>query len=362
MEIKKIPTVGKKYYRLTNIKKMNARYNIIFGKRSNGKTYSVLEEMLKNNSKNGKCGVYIRRFADDISKYNISALFRKTVENGLLKKYYGDKYDNIIYSGKIFYLCKDNKKVDILCYAAALNTAEKTKGADRAECNIFCLDEFITRRYYLINEMQKLKDIISTFARDRLDDVKIYMLSNTVTKVSYYFDELNINNIIDSIKPNTIVTTTNKLGTKIAIEYTDSGEIDENAVDIFGVTDDPTGKMIITGEWSIPDYPHPPDDYIVQKIIMSIYAEYNGEIVRTNIYKNYCVTHRDNINNVWRYGKIFYTQKDYNIKSNILIVNDLAVIPKVYNIINKFRMLNKCYFTTNAAGDVFNFAYGFNRE
>lgn len=351
-----IPTAGKKYYSLSNIKKCKARYNIIFGKRSNGKTYSVLNEIIKNHSKNGTCGVYIRRFADDITSYNISALFRQCVNNGLLKKYYGDKYDNIIYYGKIFYLCKDNKKLDILCYAVALNTAEKTKGADRAECEIFCLDEFITRRYYLVNEMQKLKDIISTFARDRLDNVVIYMLSNSVTKISYYFDELKITNIVKNIKMGCITSFTNEYGAKIAIEYTDSDETTEAANEIFNVTDDPTGKMILTGEWGENEYPHPPDDYIDKNIVFVMYFESNGEFVRANFYNDYIVVSLTNLKHIEKYAKYLYSQKTYNI--NGYVFNDLSIIPNVKNIINRFLALNKIYFTTNTAGEIFYFSLG----
>ncbi len=356
MTDKKIPTVGKteNYYSLKNIKKHNARYNMIFGKRSRGKTYSVLQEMIEKNAKNKTCGVYIRRFADDLSPYNLSTLFRTIVANGVLKKYYGDKYDNIVYSGKIFYLCKDNKKLDILCYAVALNTAEKTKGSDRAECEIFCLDEFITRRYYLVNEMQKLKDIISTFARDRLENVKIYMLSNNVTKVSYYFDELKITHIVKNIKMGTITSFYNEYGTKIAIEYTDSGEEDENANDIFNVTDDPTGKMITTGEWAEEEYPHPPENYINNKILFTMYFEYCGEFVRADFYNKYIIINLTNLKNVIKYAKYLYSQKIYDI--NGVLINDLSIIPKVKNIIYKFLAINKIYFTTNTAGDIFYFS------
>ena len=37
-----------KYYSLKNILKKNAQYNMIFGERSNGKTYSVLYYALEN--------------------------------------------------------------------------------------------------------------------------------------------------------------------------------------------------------------------------------------------------------------------------------------------------------------------------
>ena len=43
-----------KYYKLKNILSKNAVYNIIFGERSNGKTFSVLEYGLEQYYNSGK--------------------------------------------------------------------------------------------------------------------------------------------------------------------------------------------------------------------------------------------------------------------------------------------------------------------
>ena len=39
------------YYSLKNIQRKNATYNVIFGERSNGKTYAVLKQALENYKK-----------------------------------------------------------------------------------------------------------------------------------------------------------------------------------------------------------------------------------------------------------------------------------------------------------------------
>ena len=53
------------YYSLTRIKKYDAQYNLIFGKRSNGKTYAVLYEGIKNYVTKGKQMAYLRRYRED---------------------------------------------------------------------------------------------------------------------------------------------------------------------------------------------------------------------------------------------------------------------------------------------------------
>ena len=55
-----------KFYSLKKIDKMNARYNVIYGERSNGKTYAVLERALENAIKNKKAFAYLRRWDEDV--------------------------------------------------------------------------------------------------------------------------------------------------------------------------------------------------------------------------------------------------------------------------------------------------------
>ena len=51
-----------RYYSLTEILKRNAHYNVIFGERSNGKTYAVLLYALKKFVDTGEQFAYVRRF------------------------------------------------------------------------------------------------------------------------------------------------------------------------------------------------------------------------------------------------------------------------------------------------------------
>lgn len=51
-----------KYYNTNAIDKKNATYNVIFGERSNGKTYALLLKGLKNYLKTGEQMAYVRRW------------------------------------------------------------------------------------------------------------------------------------------------------------------------------------------------------------------------------------------------------------------------------------------------------------
>ena len=68
-----------KYYRLDNILKKEAQYNIIFGERSNGKTFAVLEHGLKLFAETGKQLAIIRRWKEDFRGKRGQSIFDASI-------------------------------------------------------------------------------------------------------------------------------------------------------------------------------------------------------------------------------------------------------------------------------------------
>ena len=85
-----------KYYSLNNIKKKNATYNVIFGERSNGKTYAVLKEALKLFKDEGKQFAYVRRWQTDIRGRRSQAIFSALEANGEIEKIFNGQYTGSI--------------------------------------------------------------------------------------------------------------------------------------------------------------------------------------------------------------------------------------------------------------------------
>ena len=75
-----------KFYSLTAINKKNATYNVIFGERSNGKTYATLKQGIIDYCKNGGQMAYVRRWKEDITGRRASRLFSALCENGEIQK------------------------------------------------------------------------------------------------------------------------------------------------------------------------------------------------------------------------------------------------------------------------------------
>lgn len=64
-----------KYYSLSGILEKNADYNIIFGERSNGKTYACLAYMIINYVETGEQSAYVRRWREDLRGKRAESLF-----------------------------------------------------------------------------------------------------------------------------------------------------------------------------------------------------------------------------------------------------------------------------------------------
>ena len=95
-----------KYFSLADIDKVKSQYKIIFGQRSNGKTWAVLEKILKNYKSSGKQGALIRRYLDDIMPSKISTIFNAMIKEGVIAKIFENEWDTIRYAHRKFYLAR----------------------------------------------------------------------------------------------------------------------------------------------------------------------------------------------------------------------------------------------------------------
>ena len=75
-----------KFYTPTAINKKNATYNLIFGERSNGKTYALLKQSIIDYLKNRSQMAYVRRWKEDITGRRAARLFSALSENGEIEK------------------------------------------------------------------------------------------------------------------------------------------------------------------------------------------------------------------------------------------------------------------------------------
>ena len=164
------------YYSLDEIDKYEAHYNVIFGKRSNGKTYSVLRRVVENFAKKGKQGAYIRRYREDFKGKRGDTLFDSIIANGVIEELTDGKWTTVKYYSDRWYFAKPDPDTGRLiaasepfCFAFALAQMEHDKSTSYPDITTIVFDEFISRIGYLPNEFVLFMNVISTIVRQRND-------------------------------------------------------------------------------------------------------------------------------------------------------------------------------------------------
>ena len=158
-----------KYYSTAAIDKRDATYNVIFGERSNGKTYALLLKTLKEYAKNGAQMAYVRRWKEDITGRRASQLFSGINENKEVEKTTKGEFTGIHYYAGKFYLCNydENGKAiygdnDILGYTFSLSDGEHNKSTSYPNIKTIVFDEFLTNKLYLNDEFVHFMNTVST--------------------------------------------------------------------------------------------------------------------------------------------------------------------------------------------------------
>lgn len=280
-----------KYYSLKNIKKRGAIYNVIFGERSNGKSYSVLDEILKNYCEKGEQGGIIRRWDTDLQGRRASVLFEPLVINRKVTTYTDGEWDFVTYYAGRWYLARFDEKTrktikddTPFCYAFALNTMEHDKSTSYPLITTVLFDEFITRRGYLDNEFVIFMNEISTIVRER-SNIIIYMLGNTVNMDCPYFSEMGLTHVKEMRQGDIDTYTYGESGLKVAVEFCGESARQSKKSDKYFAFDNPRLQMI-TGKgqlWEIGVYPHKPMDYKPKDVKFIFFIRYNDDMVQGEV-------------------------------------------------------------------------------
>ncbi len=242
----------------------DAQYYMVYGERSNGKTYSSLSYALERYAKAGEQFVYVRRLSESVRTTYMRMLFNGIRKTGELRKWLNQLgYDDIdFYSGAFWpmFITENGKLERIrepIGYTMAINTWETAKGGSVPDATTIIFDEFLTRKYYLPNEPILFENLVSSIVRDR-NNVRVIMLANTVSWDSPYFSEWGIGHIRGQKQGTYQVYQSNEGGRKIVVCYTEHRGAKQS--DIYFNFDNPRSRMIIEGSWETAMYPRIPDD------------------------------------------------------------------------------------------------------
>jgi hypothetical protein len=278
-----------KFYSLDAILKKNADYNIVFGERSNGKTYAALKYCIEQFYKTGGEFAYIRRWKEDIIGKRAANIFAALESDGAIADATDGEFTRVKYYNGVFYLANFDETTQKLVsdnkpcgYTFALSDSEHNKSVSYPNVTTIVFDEFLTRRYYLVDEFVTFMNVLSTIIRQR-DNVKIFMLGNTVNKYCPYFAEMGLRHAKDMAQGTIDVYKYGNSGLTVAVEYAGSTGKKAKKSNKYFAFDNKNLEMITQGKWELALYPHLPERYKRSQVLFTYFIEFQGDVLQCEI-------------------------------------------------------------------------------
>ena len=214
-----------KYYDISRLESENAQYNVIFGGRSSGKSDAMARLAVDSFLKNGEQFGRILRYITDNNGMTMEGYFNSNHLREYVKEKYGKQ---IIYNGLYWYAVPadaedpHDKKLprEKMGQSFILNHEYRYKSSQFDEITRLINEEFILMdpADYLSFEFEKFMSLVSTINRHR-ENLKVYLIGNTLNKANPYFSGLGINIEKLNIWPGELRTVRNRHGVKYAVEY-----------------------------------------------------------------------------------------------------------------------------------------------
>lgn len=264
----------KDYYDGSRLLAKKGDINLIWGQRSNGKTFYYLRHALKTFKKTGRTFVYIRRWAEDIKVKDMN----KLMDPLPVEEIFGPCHEIRFYRGAFQLIDtrddKDNADPPItIGWALALNQVAHTKSQTFVGAKIVIYDEFLSLKSErsLVGERDAFEQTLSTVLRTT-QDAEIFLLGNSVTKYSWAFTTYGID--LNKVKQGEIgeIELPDEKGqpTKIAYEWCVFNEKIGTRTSKYVVN----SKMARTGEFEISEVaniPHVENEIASEKLVCSIF-------------------------------------------------------------------------------------------
>lgn len=298
----------KNYWSNKKIKETGADIYIVYGERSNGKSYSVKheegilpyftggfeyvstykdkEKVIEREFKAGRRFIYLRRTEEELTAYNVEQYFDDVdifhITNG--------RYDGVKMYGRKVYFTKWNEEKgkaekcdEYIAYCRSLATEQNSAGGSYLDVYVIIFEEFMARgngkqlNPYLYQEPDRLMNFFSTIDRKR-HVVKMWLIGNTISKVNPYLTEWGLQKIRKQMKQGEIRSIWIGTGT-----YDEDGEEISVKLSIEWAEDSGDSSYVIgkhknmlnKGMWQSDPQPHLPKSINDYKKLYQIIFKYD---------------------------------------------------------------------------------------
>lgn len=293
------------YYNLDKIDSYNAQINLIYGERSNGKSYQVKHKKgidpyiasLEESINKRKRFMLIRRWKEEIKPEKIEQYF---LDIDIFKLTHGEYNCISLYKGKLWLSNYDPeakpqiKRGDYIGYVVALSTEQTYAGASYLDVENMIFEEFMARGSYLPHEPDKLMNLYSTVDRKR-GTTRLWLVGNTISRVCPYVEDWGLHEILSKQKqgdidvvdiPTGFINDEGKEETiKLALEYCKSSGTSSHVIGKYK-------DMLNSGSWQCDPQPHLPLSYNEYDVMFRMVFKYGSfkfiaEYLFDNV-KEYC--------------------------------------------------------------------------
>lgn len=212
------------HYNIDNIDKEDAIFNIIYGEKSNGKSYQVKhKKAIEHYLETGQRFILLRRWREDISNLWIEQYFADVDVAKLTNNKYNciSQYRKVLYFSKYDFETGKTQRFDKIGYVMSLSTEQHLSSASFLDVDNIIFEEFMERGRYIPEEPDRLMILYSTIDRKR-GSTKLYMVGNSISKVNPYIRAWDLEDIFKKLKQGEIATKiihNEENDVKIAIEY-----------------------------------------------------------------------------------------------------------------------------------------------
>lgn len=261
----------KRYYDLSNLLGCGCYWMILYGMRSNGKSYAVKKHALEQAAKGIKF-VYLRRWSEDIKAKEVDTYF----DDMDVEQITGGKYNGVTAYQGFFYFTyfeddKEKRGEQIGRYCS-LNQAERYKSQVFKDYGVVIYEEFLTNKIYLGSndnpEPKQLMQFVSTVARDK--NIYVFLIGNTISRVCPYFSEWGLKGIMQQ-QPGTIDIYHLRGENGVVDIAVENCEVVETKSKMFFGN---TSKQITSGEWEVNDCPKLLKPYAFYNMLYEIDIQY----------------------------------------------------------------------------------------
>lgn len=288
------------HYSIDEIDSKGANVNLIWGERSNGKSYQVkhkkgvipfLKDTTRYYDRYYDKGNIIKEAQEKGNRFILMRRFKEEINAAWIESYFSDvdvesltdgEYNMITMFRRELYLTyydietHKSRRGAKIGYAVSLSTEQNYAGGSYLDVSDIIFEEFMSRTTYLHDEPNKLLNFYSTVDRKR-GTTKMWLVGNTITRVCPYIQEWGLNEVIFKQKQGEIKTLWiptsdldddfNPIEVKLAVEHCKSTGASSY---VFGTH----AGMLNKGEWQSDPQPKLPKSYKEYKCLFRFAFHY----------------------------------------------------------------------------------------